>query len=87
MSGEGAISVKLQLNTRSKALLVEEFPMATKDLKKDGKNWLLDTTVTCLEGVGRFVIGLAADIKVIDSPELKGYIQAYVKNYVHTAIE
>ena len=87
MSGEGAIPVKLQLNTRSKALLVEEFPLAAKDLKKDGKNWTLDTTVTCLEGVGRFVIGLAADIKVIDSPELKEYIQAYVQDHISAAIK
>ena len=82
MSGEGAIPVKLQLNTRAKALLVEEYPMAEKDLKKDGKNWLLDTTVTCLEGVSRFVIGLAADVKVIEGEMLLDYIRKYDKKYI-----
>jgi len=87
MSGEGAIPVKLRLNTRAKALLVEEFPLAAKDLKKDGKTWLLDTTVTCLEGVGRFVIGLAADIEIVDSPELGKYVEEYAQKYIISAAE
>lgn len=87
MSGEGAIPVKLKLNTRAKALLVEEFPMAAKDLKIDGKSWLLDTTVTSFEGVGRFVIGLAADVKVLDCPGLKEYIHEYIQKNIPTVIE
>ena len=87
MSGNASIPVKLQLNTRSKALLLEEFPMAKKDLKKVGNNWVLETTVTSLEGVGRFVIGLAADIKVIDSPKLKQYVQEYIQANIPASIE
>ena len=35
-----------------------------------------------MEGVGRFCIGLAADVKVFDSPELEAYIKDYVnKNF------
>ena len=30
-----------------------------------------------MEGVGRFVIGLAADVKIIDSPELVKYVKDY----------
>lgn len=82
MSGVDAIPVKLQLNTRAKALLVEEFPLAEKDLKKDGKTWLLDTTVTCLEGVGRFVIGLAADVKILQGAPLREYIKNYDRQYI-----
>lgn len=84
MSGEYAIPVKLQLNNRAKALLVEEYPMADKDLKKVGKDWILDTTVTCLEGVGRFVIGLAADIKIIEGEQLRKYIQEYDIEHIQT---
>lgn len=84
MSGEGTIPVKLRLNTRAKDLLVEEFPMADKDIKKEGKTWLLDTTVTCLEGIGRFVIGLAADIKIVEGDELKEYIKKYDKENIQT---
>ena len=82
MSGEYAIPVKLQLNSRAKALLVEEYPMADKDLKKDGKDWILDTTVTCLEGVGRFVIGLAADVKILQGAPLREYIKNYDRQYI-----
>ena len=84
MSGEGAIPVKLRLKTRAKDLLVEEFPMADKDIKKEGKTWLLDTTVTCLEGIGRFVIGLAADVKIVEGDELKEYVKKYDKLYIQT---
>ena len=54
----------------AKNLLLEEFPLAEKDLKTlDGK-WVLETLVSGMEGVGRFVIGLASEIQVIDSPGL-----------------
>jgi hypothetical protein len=44
--------------------------------------WILDTTVSGMEGVGRFVIGLASEVKIIDSPELKDYISQYVKTHL-----
>ena len=36
--------------------------------------------VTSMVGVGRFVIGLAADVKIIDTPLLVDYIKKYQKN-------
>ena len=35
-----------------------------------------------MEGVGRFVLGLINEIKIIDSPALEDYIHNYIKNYV-----
>ena len=29
-------------------------------------------------GVGRFVVGLLDDIRIVDSPELTGYIREYI---------
>jgi len=81
MNGPTLTPIKLQLNTRAKNLLVEEFPLAEFDLKKDGANWILETQVTHMEGVGRFVIGLAADVRIIDSPELSDYVKKYVNEY------
>ena len=52
----------------------------------DGK-WILDTKVSGMEGVGRFVIGLAGDIKVIDSPELNEYIQDFYIKYLNRFIK
>ena len=70
----------LQLNTRAKSLLLEEFPLAEKDLKREDGKWLLKTTIHSLEGAGRFVIGLAADI--IEGDKLRDYVHKYGKRFV-----
>ena len=82
MTGSLNERIVLQLNTRAKSLLVEEFPLAEKDLKREDGKWILRTTIHSLEGVGRFVIGLAADIKILEGEALKKYIQNYQKKYI-----
>lgn len=74
--------IVLQLNTRAKSHLLEEFPLAEKDLKREDGKWLLKTTIHSLEGAGRFVIGLAADIKILEGKKLLDYIKNYDKKYV-----
>lgn len=74
--------VVLQLNTRAKSLLLEEFPLAEKDLKREDGKWFLKTTIHSLEGAGRFVIGLAADIKIIEGDKLRKYIMDYQKKHI-----
>lgn len=74
--------IVLQLNTRANSLLLEEFPLAEKDLKREDGKWLLKTTIHSLEGAGRFVIGLAADIKILEGKKLLDYIKNYDKKYV-----
>ena len=57
--------------------------MATKYLTKDGKDWILETKVARLEGVGRFTIGLADEVKIPEGEELKTYVREFVqKNLV-----
>lgn len=73
--------IVLQLNTRAKSLLLEEFPLAEKDLKREDGKWLLKTTIHSFEGAGRFVIGLAADIKILEGKKLLDYIKNYDKKY------
>lgn len=80
MSGYEQTPVKLELGIQAKNLLIEEYPLAEKDLKHEGKKWILETMVSDMAGVGRFVIGLAHDIKVVDSPALSEYIKNYVRN-------
>ena len=77
--GDG-VKVRLELSLQAKNLLVEEFPTAESVLsEKDGK-WYYDGTVGKMEGVGRFCIGLAADVKVLEGDELKQYIKEYIKD-------
>ena len=82
MTGTLNVPITLQLNTRAKSLLVEEFPLAEKDLKRDGSKWLLKTTIHSMEGVGRFVLGLAADIKILEGDVLKEYVRVYKEKYI-----
>ena len=82
MTGRINEKIVLLLNTRAKSLLVEEFPLAEKDLRREDGKWILHTTIHSLEGAGRFVIGLAADIKILEGDALKKYIQNYQKKYI-----
>ena len=72
--------VILKMGLRSSSLLMEEFPLASKQMKRISDNeWMLDTEVCSYEGVGRFVLGLPGDILIIDSPELVQYIATQVE--------
>ena len=84
MSGATIETITLQLNTRSKNLLLEEYPLAEKDLRREGCKWFLTTTIHSVEGAGRFVLGLAADIKVIEGPQLLNYLRDYSNKYILT---
>ena len=82
MTGSPVEKVVLQLNTRAKSLLVEEYPLAERDLKREDGNWVLRTTINSVEGAGRFVIGLAADIKILQGKKLLDYIKKYDKKHI-----
>lgn len=82
MSGYEQTPVKLELGLQAKNLLLEEYPLAEKDLKREGKKWILETMVCDMAGVGRFVIGLAHDIKIVDSPALTEYIKKFVSKHL-----
>lgn len=74
--------VKLELSLMAKNLLIEEYPMAEQDLRNEEGKWILETMVSGMEGVGRFVMGLATEVKVIDSPELDNYLRDFINNHL-----
>ena len=68
--------VQLRLGVMSHNLLIEEYPLAERDLTQiDDSHWLLDTLVCNYAGIGRFVIGLAEDIEVVDSPDFAEFLR------------
>ena len=78
-------NVQLELGVRSHNLLIEEYPLATRDLKQiDDTHWLLDTMVCDYMGIGRFAMGVLGDIRIL-TPEFEEYIKDeisyYYKNY------
>lgn len=75
MTGFELQRVKLELGMLARNLLVEEYPLAERDIKPfGGGRWLLDTEVCNYVGVGRFVMGLMDDIRIVESPEFEAYI-------------
>ena len=81
MSGKAPMHIVLSMTLMAKNLLVEEFPDSMNCLSQDKKTgcWLLETDVFALQGVGRFYLGLADEIEIIEGAELKKYAQEYVK--------
>ena len=49
----------------------------------EGDKWILETMICGMEGVGRFVIGLAHEIKIVDSIELRNYVNDFAKRYLN----
>jgi predicted DNA-binding transcriptional regulator YafY len=75
--------VQLELGVMAKNLLLEEYPLAVRDLSPipGTERWLLDTVVYRYEGVGRFVIGLANDVVIREGDGLKDYLREFVAGH------
>ena len=79
MTGFDQYRVQLKLGMLARNLLVEEYPLAERDITElDESSWLLDTNVCNYRGIGRFVMGLMDDIEIVDSPEFAKYISRQV---------
>ena len=82
MTGSLNEIISLQLDTRAKSLLLEEFPLAEKNLRLENGKWILTTRINSLEGVTRFILGLAADIRILEGENLRDYIRKYDEQYI-----
>ena len=79
MTGKEDIPVTLKMTLKAKNLLIEEYPLASKHVSYDGMDWWFKDNVKDLAGVGRFVIGLADQINIIDSPALVYYLKIFTE--------
>ena len=79
MTGKEDIPVTLKMTLKAKNLLIEEYPLSAKYISYDGEWWWFSAKVKNLAGVGRFVIGLADQIDIIDSPALINYLKKYTE--------
>ena len=77
MAGREEFRVRLRLTMKAKNLLVEEYPLAERDLAPDGDGWILDTGICAVAGVGRFVAGLANEISILEGEPLRDYLREY----------
>ncbi len=74
-TGEGREVVTLKLSMRAFLLLREENPLSIPYTEKKEDHYLFAGPVASFEGVGRFVLGLIDEIKVLGSPAFKEYIE------------
>lgn len=82
MTGKEDIPVTLKMTLRAKNLLIEEYPLASKYISYDGKDWWFKGNVKDLAGVGRFVIGLADQIHFMETPALSDYIITFAHKHI-----
>ena len=68
--------VKLSLSLRAKNLLTEEFPVTSAEIRQEGPAWIWEGDVNAFEGVGRFVLGLAREVKVLQGEQLRRWLSA-----------
>ena len=79
MAGKEDIHVTLKMTLKAKNLLIEEYPLASKYISYDGQRWWFKGNVKDLAGVGRFVIGLADQMNIINSPALVNYLKIFTE--------
>lgn len=79
MSGEPVEDIKLRLTTLAKNLLIEEYPLAEKDIHKWHDRWILDTRISNVMGAGRFVMGLPGEVVISKGDALKDYVKSQIK--------
>ncbi len=80
--GTEGTNLKLKLGVMAKNLLLEEYPLAERDLTQiDSEHWLLDTIIYRPAGAGRFIIGLANDIEIIEGESIKTYLKEFMEKY------
>lgn len=80
MNGNYIDRIRWQMSVMAKNLLLEEYPLAQKDLKRKGSYWILESDICNYIGACRFYVGLANEITIIDSPKFSSYVKEYVKN-------
>ena len=79
MSGTKAKSVSIQLSLRAYKLLCEEFDIPSKYLVKNEQNYYYKGEVQQWEGIGRFLLGLIDEVKILAPMELQKYVLEKLK--------
>ena len=79
MTGKEDIPVTLKMTLLAKNLLIEEYPLSSRDLTYEDGYWWLRTNVKSMAGVGRFYLGLSDQIEIIQSPELVSFVRNHIR--------
>ena len=72
-------TVELALTLKAYNLLIEEFPLAVKDISEKENLYHLKIAIANYHGIGRFVMGLIDEIKILAPEEFKLFIKDKIK--------
>lgn len=76
MHSNQRLPIQLKLSMRAANLLMEEYPLAAEQIvQKSDNSWILTTEVCSFEGPARFILGLYQDVEILESPELKSFVE------------
>jgi len=73
--GKEKIPIKIKLTLLAANLLIEEYPMSEEFITPISDSvYIFDGWVCNFEGIGRFLLGLMDEIKIINPPQLKAFL-------------
>lgn len=81
LTGTEWLSVRMELTSLAHNLLVEEFPYSTQFIRANKDYILFDGMVRNWKGIGRFVLGLPGQVKVISPNGFKDYLKDKIKTF------
>ncbi len=79
MNGPELLPVTLLLTDRAYRLLLEEYPVLEPYLSRQPDSYRFEGTVRSWLGIGRFILGLCTEIRVVSPPELRDFLQEKMK--------
>jgi proteasome accessory factor C len=80
-TGDGNIWITLSLGMRAYLLMREEFPLSIPYLEKKDNDYVFHGPVANFEGIGRFVLGLIDEARIISPEDFKTFIDKKIKSY------
>ena len=83
-TGELNKQVEFELNLRARNLLAEEYPLAEKFITEVAPNrFLFNAPVAKYEGPGRFVLGIAEDIRLVGDEGFLEFVKEKITKCQH----
>lgn len=73
--------VILELSEKAYWLLRQEFPLTEPSLKKEKNTYFFKGFVRSYKGIGRFILSLPGEIKVVEDEELKKFLRNEIKKF------
>lgn len=84
MISDNSQNMTLELDRMAYNLIIEEYPESRRSLlETPNGTWILNTEICDVCGIGRFYVGLADHITIIDAPELEKYAKDYFEKQIN----